>query len=149
MKVMKTLSTISSLTVLDLSHNNLSDEIGMELAVSFHSNYSLEVLELSNNNFNASALAILQSLTKVAKLKVLNFEKIMLSEEACDTLVSVILKELNLQNTNLGTKAIDVLNALKTTSLNTLDLSYNNLPPDTCIRLSNVIQSNCSLENCA
>ena len=151
MNIIKALSTISSLTVLDLDDDSLSDEIGMELAKSFQLNYTPEELHLGNNNFKESILNILQSLDKVSNLKVINFDNITFSEEACDGLVSVLLnntklEELYLQNTNLGIKAVDVLNALKTTSLNTLDLSYSNLPPDVTIALSDVIELNSSLD---
>ena len=129
----KALQHITSLKSLDLSNNNISNEVSVELAVAIKSNKHLEKLWMLDCNLKSSATVILQSLTTISSLKVLSVNDNQVTEEAGKALASVILhntglKELYLRNNNLGKGMLETAKALQhITSLKSLNLSNNNI----------------------
>ena len=152
LKIAEALQNIKSLKVLDLNNNNLPKEIAHNLAAVIKSNCNLERLTLSSNNLQSSAIVILQSLSTITTLKILNMDNNQIGEKGGKALASVIksntgLKELHFGSNNLHNSIIIILEALQTiSSLESLDLSNNNLPEGIGIKLAAAIQSNNSLK---
>ena len=88
--IVKALQNINSLKMLGLSNNNLPKEISHELAAAIKSNCYLELLTLSSNNVKSSAIEILQCLTTINTLKVLNMDKYLIGEKASEALALII-----------------------------------------------------------
>ena len=67
LKIVRALKGVSSLKVLGLNNNNISGVIAGELAAVIERN-RLQKLLLANNGLRASAITILQSLSKITTL---------------------------------------------------------------------------------
>ena len=77
--------------MLGLNNNNLPKEMSHELAAVIKSNCYLELLTLSSNNLQYSAIKILQCLTTINTLKVLNMDNNLMGEKAGEVPYSVKL----------------------------------------------------------
>ena len=121
---------------MDLSNNNLPREIGYELAAAIQSNHSLKQLSLHSNNLQPSINVILQALSNISTLELLNLHNSHLTSLATKGLESVIKNNTGLQclyinDNNLGNGLIIILKALKSiSSLNKLSISNNNFMND-------------------
>ena len=131
--VTKALQQITSLRSINLGNNNISKEASVELALAIQSNKHLEELRLDNNNLKSSAIAILQSLSTISTLTLLDIDNTQTTSEADEALASVVihntgLKELHLRGNNLGKGIPVVAKALRQiTSLTSIDLGNNNI----------------------
>ena len=152
MNIVKALKNINSLKNLGLNNNNLPKEISHEIAGVIKSNCYLELLTLSSNNLQSSAIEILQHLTTISTLKVLNMDNNLMGEKAGGALASVILHNTRLQklylyNNNLGEGILEVAQALQhIISLESIDLGNNNVPKQASCELALTIKSNKHLE---
>ena len=152
LKIAKALQHINSLESLNLSNNNISNEVSVELAIAFKSNKHLKKLWMFDCNLKSSATVILQSLTTISTLKCLSIGNNQITPEAAKVLPSVILhntelEELYLRDSNIGEGRLDVLKALQCfKSLKILDLSNNKMLKQDCNELALVIKSNRQLE---
>ena len=150
--VAKALQHISSLRSLDLGNNNISKEVSDEIALAITANKYLEEMRLYNINLKSSAIVILQSLSIISTLKLLNLNDNQITEEAGEPLASVILcnpgiEELHLRNNNIAGGLIIVAKALQhVTLLKSIDVSNNNIPKEVSNELTLVIESNKHLE---
>ena len=148
LEVAKALQHITSLKSLDLSKNNISNEVSVELAVAIKSNKHLEELWMLDCNLRSSATVILQSLSTISSLKFLNVSDNQVTEEAGEALASVILhntglKELYLRNNNLGKGMLEIVKALQhITSLKSLNLGNNNISSEVSVELAIAFQLN-------
>ena len=130
----------------------LINEVCNELACAIKCNINIESLYLRDNTLQSSALVILQSLSTITTLKVLNMNNNQIGEKYGDALASVIksntgLKELCVGGNNLQRSVIKISKALQTIStIESLDLSNNNLTNEVGIELTAAIQSNSSLK---
>ena len=131
--ILQSLSKITTLTHLNLSGNDMSEEVAYFLASAIASNSSLEDLRLTDNRLTTSGIVtIAKSLSNISTLKYLIFQSNLISEEAADYIASVIkintgIEELYLGNNKLGTGALKIIRALKeVSSLKVLDLNNNN-----------------------
>ena len=151
LKIAKALQNIKSLKMLGLDNNHLPKEIAHELAAVIKSNCYLELLTLSFNDLQSSAIVILQSLSTISTLKFLCIMNNQIGEKGGEVLATVIksntgLNELQLGSNNLWNSTIKISEALQTiSSLELLDLSNNNLPEGIGIKLAAAIQSNNSI----
>ena len=115
-------------------------------------NTSLEALLLGGNNLQSSVDVIFHSLKKNSNLKIFELDNNSLLEEAVNDLADVIssntgLEQLSLNNNNLKTSAVVLLEALSAIStLKRFDLSGNNMSGAVVNELASVIKSNASLE---
>ena len=150
--VARALQHITSLKMLSLSNNNISNEVSRELALAIKSNKHLEKLWFHNCSLKSSVIVILQSLSTISTLKYLNINDNNITEEAGEALASVItnntgIEALYLSNNKLGDGISEVLKALQhITSLKSLNLSNNNLSKESCGHLAIAIKSNKHLE---
>ena len=69
--LLEVLATISTLKVLDLQSNELTEEVGNSLASVIINNKKLEMLLLDNNNISAGAMNIVKTLQNINSLKML------------------------------------------------------------------------------
>ncbi|XP_065913984.1 protein NLRC5-like isoform X2 [Dysidea avara] len=149
--ILQALKNISNLTTLDLSNNNLSEEVAKDLADVIESNTHLNELILSDNNLQSSTVVILQTLVNTSSLLKLDLSGNKLPETVVNELASVIksnanLRELHLANNRLQPSTIIILQALKEiSSLTVLDLSNNNLSEKIVNYLADVIKHNIHL----
>ena len=152
LKIAIALCNIKSIKMLGLNNNNLSTEISCELAAAIKSNCCLELLTLSSNCLQSSAIDILHSLSTITTLKVLKMDDNQIDEKGGDALASVIksntkLIELHFGSNNLQNSAVKILKALqKNSAIQSLDLSDNSLLDVNTVELAAAIQSNNSLK---
>ena len=153
LKIAKALQNIKCLRLLGLSSNSLPKDIVHKLSTAIKSNSYLQLLTLSSNDLRSSAIVILQSLSSIATLKVLNINNNHIGEEAGEALASVIIhntgmEKLYLSDNNLGYGILKVAKALQhITSLKLLDLGNNNIPKEVSGEIALAIKSNGRLEN--
>ena len=152
LKVAKALQHITTLRILGLGNNKIPQEACNELALAIKSNKHLKGLWLNDNNLHSSVNIILNSLTAITTLTVLNLNKNQITEEADEALASVImhntgLEELYLNGNSLGVGTLKVAKALQhITTLKKLGLGNNNIPQEACDELALAIKSNKHLE---
>jgi len=150
--ILQALKAISSLKVLSLNRNNMSEKVVNDLADVIKSNVRLEELHLDYNNLQSSAVVVLQALKAISSLKILNLKSNNMSGKVVDDLADVIknntcLEELHLDNNNLHTSAVVILQALKAiSSLKVLSLNSNSMSEKVVDDLADVIKSNGKLE---
>ena len=99
--------------MLGLSNNNLPKEVSLEIASVIKS----ESLTLSSNDLQSSAIVILQALSTITTLKILNMDNNQNGEKGGEMLASVImsnvkLRKLHFSSNNLQNSGIKVLEAL-------------------------------------
>ena len=147
-KVSEALQNISCLKSLDLSNNKLPEAVGIKLSVAIESNHSLKELCLHNNNLQSSIDVILQALSKVSTLELLDLHGSHLTPFSANGLESAIknntgLKCLYINENNLGKGLIIILNALNNlSSLIKLNISDNNFMNDVIayVRVANKLR---------
>ena len=152
-KVFWALSKITTLTVLHLSNNGMTEEVTPSLAAAIESNHSLTALKLSNNKLRTKGMqTISQSLRKLSSLQVLRIDDNQITKSAANDIASVILsnrclKELYLDENDLQDGIIEIANALKnTTAIQTLVLSDNNISENVADALADALKSMFSLK---
>ena len=150
--ILNSLTTITTLTVLGLNNNQITQQTDEELASVIIHNTGLEELYLDGNNIVIGALKLAQSLQHIKMLRILSLDNINIPQEACNELALAIksnkhLKILWLNNNNLHSSAIVILNSLTTiTTLNVLGLDNDQIPLEADEALASVIMHNTGLE---
>ena len=150
-KILEAMKGISRLRKLNLNSNYMTGIVAEVLAEAIVHNASLEELLLSNNNFNISAVVILQAVARLTNLKKLNLNNNAMSGVVAEQLVDIIrcntsLQELFLSNNDLNSSTNLILQALKGYSkLKSLDLRCNNISDDVVEDLVKFIQHNNTL----
>ena len=146
--ITKALQKLRLLQVLGLGHTNMPKEVSKELAVAIERNQSLSTLQLCGNNLQSSVIVILQALSKISSLRVLELYSNQLKEDVGEYLSAVIknnpgLNELCLNDNNIGKGVLLILKSLKQlNSLQVLNLGDTNMPKEACEELALVIKSN-------
>ena len=152
LEVAKALRNITSLKILVLEGDGIPKESFSQLALALKSNKHLEKLRLLSNNLQLSAIDILQSLSTISELKSLNINDNQITEEAGETLASVVshnknLEELYLSGNNLGEGLLSVMKALRhIKSLKKLSLGNNDISKEVSGELACAIKANEYLE---
>ena len=105
--ISKSLCKISSLEILELQNNIMTEEAAEEIASVILSNTGIKELYLGNNHLQAGVIKISRALKKISSLKILDLENNQLSEKVVDELASAIsainsLEKLWLDNNNLA-----------------------------------------------
>ena len=150
--ILNSLAIIATLTVLDLNNNQIPQEAGEALASLIMHNTRLEELYLSSNNLGIGTMKIAKSLQHITTLKVLSLDNNNIPQEACEELAVAIqsneqLEKLSLNDNNLHSSAIVILNSLVTiATLKVLRLNNNQIPQEAGEALASVIMHNTRLE---
>ena len=145
------LATISTLKVLDLQGNKLTQKAGNSLASVIINNRTLEVLFLDNNNLGVGALSIVKALQNIKSLRMLGLSNNNLPEEISREVSGVIksncnLKMLALSSNDIRYSAIVILQALSTiTTLKILKMNDNQIGEKGGEVLATVILNNIRL----
>ena len=147
-QIAKALQQINSLQILSLGNTNLPKEVSDELALVIECNQCLSILRLNGNNLHSSAVVILQALSKLSSLRVLNLKSTELTEDVGECISYIVLNnnglnQLFLGNNDIGRGALPIAKALqKINSLQVLGLGDTNLPKEVCDELALVIERN-------
>ena len=150
--ILQSLKHISKLTHLNLDNNKMTEQVAEDLADVMRNNSGLEMLLLSKNNLNFSALVILQALKHHSKLKIISLSNNNITGQVAEHLAAIIknnsqLEQLYLANNKLGSSTTLILKALEqNSSLKILNLANNNMSKEVAEDLANVIRSNIGLE---
>ena len=152
-KLLKHISTVTTLRKLNLRGNKLIEESSQVLA-SIITNNNLEELYLSTNNLQLGVIKVAKALKKLPSLKVLDLENNNIPEEAADELSAAIrannsLEKLWLGGNHLGSSTVMIANALKqVTTLKVLNLNNNqNRSEELAPALTSIISDNKFLES--
>ena len=150
--ILLALSKISSLQILDLSSNQLNEEVSELLASVILNNKFLKCLYLGNNNIGQGMMEIAKALQQITFLELINLSSNNIPREVCHEIalaieVNINLKKVYLHNNILGSSIIDILNALcKISTLKVLGLDDNLMPQETGETLASIITQNTGLE---
>ena len=134
LKVIQALKSLSTLKVLDLNDNNITEYVADELSSAIDCNPLFSTLRLRSNKLKTTgAIKIFNSLTKLTTLKSLNMRNNLIADSASEAVASMLLsnttiEELYLGHNYLGREIFKILTALTSNSnLKLLDLDDNNI----------------------
>ena len=146
--IAKALQQLNALQVLSLGNTNMPKKVSNELEVAIECNQNLNTLKLYGNNLQTSVVVILQALSKISSLRVLDLYSNQLSEDVGEYLSSVIqnnheLNELNLNDNNIGPGVLHIVKSLKQlNTLHALNLGNTNMPKEACKDITLIIEQN-------
>ena len=150
--VLHSLSTISTLKVIHIENNQISEEAGEVLANVVLHNTGLRELYLSGNILGEGLLNVMKALQHVTSLRILSLGNNYISKEVSTELALVIksnkhLQKLWLYNSNIMPSAIEILQSLSTIStLKYLNINGNGITEEAREILASVILHNRGLE---
>ena len=150
--VLQALQEITTLELLNLSKNNLSNVVAEDLASVITCSSCLKELHLADNDLKSTAVLVLQALKETTTLELLDLNDNSMTGVVAEDLADVIncnscLEELHLANNDLKSSAVAVLQALQgIATLKVLDLSFNNMTGVVAEDLAYVINRNSCLE---
>ena len=115
---MQSLSTISTLKLLNINNTQTTDEAGEALASVVIHNTGLEELHVSDNNLGKGMLIIYKALKQITSLRSIELENINISKEVSGKLALAIqsntsLEQLWLHDNNLRLSLVNI----RTTSI--------------------------------
>ena len=146
--ILNALCKLSTLKVLDLDNNLMTQENGKTLAFIITNNTGLEEIHLSDNNLGIESLEVAKALQQITSLQVLSLSNTQLPKEVSIDLALAIesnqnLKSLAIRGNNMATSMDNILLALsKVSSLQILDFQSNQLNNDAGELLAPVILNN-------
>jgi len=149
MKITVTLPSITTLMCLNISNNNIDDEVAGDAVIIFH-NTELQQLHLHENSLCAAgAIKIVRALQTITTLKVLNLESNVISDEAADDITQALshLQEVYLIENNLqAAGARKIARALQdSTTLTVFDIEENNISNEAMTDITAVLSQVVSL----
>ena len=146
--IVKTLQKLNSLQVLCLGNTKFPKEAANDLALVIECNQCLNTLQLNDNDLQCSAGFILQALSKISSLRLLDLQSNQLNRDSGEYLSSVILNnvginQLLLGNNDLGKGVLPIVKALqKLNSLQVLSLGSTRFTKEVFDELALVIECN-------
>ena len=142
-----------SIKELNFRESNISETVGLTLAVVMSNQHHLEKLVLDNNNLGSNGVVMLSSaLCKMNSLKLLNLQNNAISEKAADSLALGISSNFRLEHLYLGSNklcigALKIIRVLKSMStIKTLDLNDNEMSAVVADELASAITKNSTLQ---
>ena len=150
--IAKALQQLNSLKVLTLGNTSISKEVSNELALAIKQNHCFETLNLISCDLQTSAIIILDALTKITSLKMLNLQGNHMNEEVGKFIASAIyhnsgLRHLCISYNNINKGMTCIVKALQQSlNLQELYLSNTNIPLELCNELAKAIKCNEHLE---
>ncbi|XP_077319630.1 ribonuclease inhibitor-like [Lithobates pipiens] len=143
--------TTSRIEKLQLDNNHLTDSSCPHLASGIRNNQTLRTLELSGNNLEGPHFRDLMEALTTSQIEELQLDNNHLTDSSCPHLASGIrnnqtLRTLILYHNNLeGPHFRDLMEALTTSQIEELQLSYNDLTDSCCPHLAFGIRNNQTL----
>jgi len=131
-KIAKSLSYISTLKVLNIRDNQVTEEAADALSLAISNNTYMEYLWLGKNNLQAGVLKVFKALETLFNLKALDIDSNHIPESAYDELANIMqhssvirkLQTLYLDSSDLHLSGVKIAGALyHLTSLRVLNLS--------------------------
>ena len=144
--IFKALQKVDTLKVLCLGNTNMPKKASEELALAIECNQFLNTLKLHSNNLQSSITVILQALSEISSLEILDLQCNELNEDVGQPLASVILNNhrlttLLLNNNNIGKGILHIAKALQQIiCLQVLGLSNTEMPKEVCNELALAIE---------
>ncbi|XP_073465573.1 NACHT, LRR and PYD domains-containing protein 3-like [Aquarana catesbeiana] len=141
----------SKIEKLLLDNNHLTDSSCPHLASGIRKNQRLKILNLTANNLEGPHFRDLMEALTTSQIEELQLEGNHLTDSSCPYLASGIkdnqtLRTLNLAKNNLwGPHFKDLMEALKTSRIDKLNLSSNDLTHSSCPHLASGIKDNKTL----
>ena len=154
MEIMHSLRNITTLTVLDISENRITDEAADMIAAVLSSNIKLQELYVGGNNLQATGVVIItRALKCTVTLEVINFSNNNIGDEAANDVSAVIshstkLRSLHLVGANINVPGIlKIAKALQTiSSLIVLNISNNKISGEAVQEVTDILSSNSRLQ---
>ena len=153
LKVAKALKHITTLRLLDFNDNSIPTVVTGELASAILCNDNLKQLRLRGNFFKTKGIQVMEkSLRRLSTLKLLNFRGNIVTEEAVDDIITILLSNQEIEHVYLGDNFLQsgvpkiAMTMKKCSSLKTLDFDNNIVPGIASNEVASVI-SNSSLES--
>ena len=135
-KIAKALMNISTLTVLNICYNEITEKAADYFSIVLCSNIELQEIDVSNNSLKTpSVIKVIRALTAFSTLTSLNFSNNNLNGEAVDYIADIMsnnskLETVHLNGCNLQTAgAIKIAKALRiiSSTLSVLNIAYNKI----------------------
>ena len=150
--ISKSLRCISTITLLNLYDNQLTEEAGEAVASIILSNTKLESLYLGRNKLKTGALQVISALKNISTLKVLDFNDNYITECVADELAIALdcnssLSDLRLRGNGLKTRGfIGIAKALsKLSTLKSLNFRNNQITKEAVDDMVSVLSSNTNM----
>ena len=152
--VLGALKQISCLTQLDLSNNNLSQEVADDIVSVIRVNNLLEILLLNDNHLVSSTVSVVNALKELSTLEEVNLNgNKNKSSDLAPAIASMIesnkrIEVLSLSDNNLkGNGIILIAKSLcKISALKVVNLQNNNITEEAAEALASIISNNIGLE---
>ena len=152
--IAKALRNISTLTVFDISNNNIGGGAADDIAAVLVHNNKLQKLYLQNNSFStAGVIKIAKALQNIFTLTVFNLSNNNIGEEATDDIATVLsqstnLQELYLDKNNFETAGIiKIVKALQyIVTLTVFNISNNNVGEEAADDIASILPNNDKLQ---
>ena len=146
------MSNIQYLTHLDMSWNKITDKAAHDIATFLYHNPELEVVDLSNNLMQTPGVKIVcKAISTLKNLKTLNFSNNSITDEAAEELAIFLLHSTSLQGLDLSynnismSGAVRIFKAIRYIKNLTIDISHNAIPNETTDKLATMMLHNTSL----
>ena len=150
LKVAKALKHITTLRLLDFNDNSIPTIVAGELASAILCNDHIEQLRLRGNMFKTKSIQIMaKSLRRLSTLKLLNFRGNIVTEEAIDDIITMLLSNQEIEQVYLGDNFLQsgvpkiAVAMKKCPSLKTLDFDNNIVPGIASNEVASVISNSC------
>ena len=151
--IVKSLSSIDTLKLLNLDSTAITEEAADAIALAVSNNHGLEQLYLGNNKLRTGGIKIARALKKLSKLRILDLNDNDMSVEVADELASALattssFEDLRLRNNRLTTSGIITI-ALSLSNLSTLrslNIRKNQVTEEAADALSLLISNNTGIE---
>ena len=149
--LVRSLSNLCKLRILDLFHNGVDKDVAGELAVLISNCYALQTLYLSDNMLGTEgAIKIFESLKHKSKLQVLTLSNNNITDEAIDELCLVLAQNPRLQVLLLGGNKLQTdgvvriaqVVKIKNTIMHLLGLCGNNISEQGKEEIENMFSDN-------
>ena len=153
-KIMIALQGIHTLKKLCLSHNNITDEAGDDIAAAISYNTKLQGIHISEINLDKALIKkIMKALQGIHTLRRLCLSHINISDEEANDIATVVslnssLEEINISRNNLQTRGVKIIvKALsKIDTLLILNLSNNSVTNEAADDIAAAISCNTKLQ---
>ena len=152
--VVKSLSTIRKLKLINLDNTCLTEEAADVIALAISSNQNLEQLYLGNSKLCSGGIKIAKALKTLCKLKILDLNDSYMSADVADELALAIehnsaLEDLRLKGNKLTTRGIiTIAKSLRSLStLKVLNIRHNQIAEEAADSLSLLVLNNSMIED--
>ena len=151
-KILK--ASLSEITALNISHNNITTEVGDAIAEFLSHNTKLKIFDISCNNMQESRYEnVFKALQNISSLTSLNLSKCNVVNQAADALGTVLLCNTSLQDIDISYNNLSMSDAVKIfkgmqniSNLVKVNVSHNMITDEATDELATVLLNNISLQ---